>query len=368
MKKIFAINLGSTSTKTVYYEDSACKCEGNIQHKAEDIKKFHTVWEQFEYRKKDILAFMKDNGIDFYDIDAFTSRGGHTIPLISGVYEITDLMLEQSGSEKYGNHITDVGIKLASIFAKENGKALALTVDPPVTDEFEPLARYSGLPEMPRVSSFHALNHKAVAKQYAEDINRKYEDLNLVVCHMGGGTSCAAHRLGRMIDGTNGLEGDGPFSTNRTGALPVGALINACYSGKYSSKEMHRMVNGLGGMMAYVNDSDVKTVAEKALSGDHKCREVLEAMMYQTAKEIAAMAAVLNGKVDVILVTGGIAHSKYLIDILKERVSFIAEVIVYPGEYEMRSLAMNSYKALTGEVEIKNFDKTADAAKQEERP
>ena len=367
MKKIVAINLGSTSTKIVYYEDAVCKYDENLPHKSEDLKKFKTVWEQLEFRKKDILEFMRAHTIDFKDIDVFTSRGGHTIPLKSGVYKITGLMLEQSASEKYGNHITDVGIKLASIFAKENGKALALTVDPPVTDEFEPLARYSGLPEMPRVSSFHALNHKAVARKYAEDIGKKYEDLNLVVCHMGGGTSCAAHKKGRMIDGTNGLEGDGPFSTNRSGALPVGALIDMCYSGKYSCKEMHRKVNGLGGMMAYVNDNDVKTVSEKALSGDGKCNETLEAMMYQTAKEIAAMAAALNGNVDAILVTGGIAHSKYVIDLLKERVSFIAKLVLYPGEYEMQSLALNSYKALTGEVEIKDFDKAAMTEKQGEK-
>jgi len=364
MKKIFAINLGSTSTKIVYYEDAVCKCDENFQHKAEDIKKFVTVWDQIEYRKNDILKFMKDHNIDFMDIDAFTSRGGHTVPVVSGVYEITEMMLEQSRSEKYGNHITDVGIKLAWMFAKENGKALALTVDPPVTDEFEVLARYSGLPEMPRVSSFHALNHKAVARKYSGDIKQKYEDLDLVVCHMGGGITCAAHKHGRMIDGTNGLEGDGPFSTNRSGALPVGALINACYSGEYTCKEMHRKVNGLGGMMAYVNESDTKTVVERGNAGDCKSKEVIEAMMYQTAKEIAAMAAVLKGKVDAIIITGGMANSNYLIDLLRERVGFIAEVVSYPGEFEMESLALNSYKALEGEVEIRDFDKVAGEVKQ----
>ena len=365
MKKIFAINLGSTSTKIVYYEDDVCKCDDNIPHKAEELKKFPTVWDQLEFRKSDILGFMKDNNIDFMDIDAFTSRGGHSIPLISGVYKITALMLEQSASQKYGNHISDVGIKLASIFAKENGKAVALTVDPPVTDEFEPLARYSGLPEIPRVSSFHALNHKAVSKKYAEDIKRKYEDLNLIVCHMGGGITCAAHKQGRMIDGTNGLEGDGPFSTNRSGALPIGKLIDICFSGEFTCKEMHRKVNGLGGMMAYANDSDCKAVEDKALAGDAKSEEIIEAMMYQTAKEIAAMASVLKGRVDAIVITGGMARSKYLIDMLRERVGFIAEIVCYPGEFEMQSLALNSYRALTGEVAIKDFDAAAAEAKKQ---
>ena len=359
MKKIFAINLGSTSTKVVYYEDSVCKYDENIKHNIEELKKFLTVWDQLEFRKKDLLDFIKAHNIDFNDIDAFTSRGGHTISLISGVYKITDLMLEQSATQKYGNHISDVGIKLASIFAKENGKAVALTVDPPVTDEFEPLARYSGLPEIPRVSSFHALNHKAVSRKYAEDIGRKYEDLNLIVCHMGGGITCAAHKKGKMIDATNGLEGDGPFSTNRCGGLPIGKLIDLCYSGQYTCKEMHRKVNGMGGMVAYVNDNDCKTVEEKGLAGDKKCREVVEAMMYQTAKEIAALASVLKGEVDAILVTGGQAYSKYLIDLLKERTGFIAKLVAYPGEFEMLSLGLNSYKALIGEVEIKDFDKAA---------
>jgi butyrate kinase len=356
VKKILAINLGSTSTKIVYYEDDNCRYEESLPHKSDELKKFPTVWDQVDYRKKAILDFLDMHGIDLHEINVFTSRGGHTMSVVSGVYKITPLMLEQSRSEKYGNHICDVGIQLADLFAKENGKALALTVDPPVTDEFEPLARYSGLPEMPRRSSFHALNHKAAAKQFAQDTGKKYEELNVIVCHMGGGTSCAAHKKGRMVDGTNGLEGDGPFSTNRSGALPVGALIEACYSGKYTLTEMHRKVNGLGGMMAYVNESDAKLVEEKALAGDDVCREVIEAMMYQTAKEIAAMAVVMNGNVDTIIVTGGIAYSDYIIDLLRERVGFIAPLVTYPGEYEMQSLALNSYKALLGQVEIKEFE------------
>jgi butyrate kinase len=358
VKKILALNFGSTSTKIVYYEDDQCRFEESLPHKTEEIKAFTTVWDQLEYRKKAVLDFIKAHNIDFYDIDAFTSRGGHTMPMTGGVYRITPLMLEQSGSEKYGNHISDVGIKLADIFAKENGKAAALTVDPPVTDEFEPLARYSGLPEMPRRSSFHALNHRAAAKKYAEDIHRNYEDLNLIGCHMGGGTTVAVHKQGKMIDGTNGLEGDGPFSTNRSGALPVGDLIEACYSGKYTLKEMHRKVNGLGGMMAYIGDSDVRSVHHKAEAGDEKCREVLEAMVYQTAKEIAAAAAVLKGKVDAIILTGGIANSDFIVDLLRDRIGFISKVVVYAGEFEMLSLALNSYRALTGQVQIKKLEDT----------
>jgi butyrate kinase len=364
VKKILAVNLGSSSTKIVYYEDEGCRFEESLPHKSEEIKSFATVWDQMEYRKKAILDFIKTHGIDFYDIDAFTSRGGHTMPIVSGVYRITPLMLEQSRSEQYGSHICDVGLKLAAVFAEENRRAFALTVDPPVTDEFEPLARYSGLPEMPRRSSFHALNHKAAAKKYAGDIQRNYEDLSLIVCHMGGGITVAAHKQGRMIDGTNGLEGDGPFSTNRSGALPVGALIEACYSGKYTLKEMHRRVNGLGGMMAYVGDSDVLSVYRKAGAGDSKCREVLAAMAYQTAKEIAAAAAVLKGRVDAVIITGGIANSDFIVDLLKDRIGFIAPVAVYPGEFEMMSLALNSYRALTGQEEIKTLEDMVTTTKE----
>ena len=351
MKKIFVINLGSTSTKLAYFEDDKCIFKETLKHKAEEIKQFNNIWEQESYRKDAIDKFMMEHNIVVSELDAIVSRGGHTEPLKSGVYLINQKMLDESRSMKYGNHVSDLGILLASIYAKEG--PIPLTVDTACTDEFEPLARYSGLKEIERVSRFHILNHKAVAKKYAKDINRKYEDLNLVVCHMGGGTSVAIHHHGRLIDGNNGLDGDGPFSTDRSCGLPVGALIDMCYSGKYSYKEMRRKIKGLGGLMSYVGETDVELIQKKALEeNDLECKNALDAMCYQTAKEIAAMASVVCGKVDAILITGGIANSKYLMDEITRRVSFIAPVHLYPGEFEMESLGINAYKALINEEKI----------------
>ena len=355
MKKIIAINLGSTSTKIVYYEDDVCVFADELQHDILTIKKYNTVWQQKQFRMDAIIDFINKNDIEIENIDAFTSRGGHTIPIEGGVYEVTELMLEQSDSEIYGNHISDVGLQIASDLAKKyNTKAF--TVDPPITDEFEPLAYYSGLPEIKRKSSMHALNHKAVARKYAIDNNTNYEDLNLVVVHLGGGVSVAAHKKGKMIDGHNALLGDGPFSTNRTGSLPVGDLIKMCYSGEYTYEQMKKKLNGEGGMVAYVGDNSVLNVYNKAMAGDTKCLEVLNAMVYQIAKEIGAYATVLKGQIDAIIMTGGIAKSEYIVNQISERVSYIAPISVYPGEFEMESLAKNSYKALIGEVKIKKVE------------
>ena len=350
MKKIFVINLGATSTKIAYFEDDTCIYKENLSHPMEEIRKFETVWDQQEYRKKAIDDFMDTHGIKVKELDAIVSRGGHTEPITGGTYRITPKMLNQSRSMKYGNHVTDLGLQLAAQYAKEG--PLPFTVDTSCTDEFEPLARYSGLKEIPRVSRFHALNHKAVARKYAEETGKAYEDLNLVVCHMGGGTSVAAHRKGRMIDGDYGLEGDGPFSTDRACGLPVGGVIDMCYSGKYTYKELKRKVKGLGGLMSYVGETDCRVIEKEAVKGNAQYKEVLQAMCYQTAKEIAAMSSVMCGEVDAILVTGGIAYSKFLMAEIENRVKFIAPVKLYPGEYEMESLGINTYRALTGQVEI----------------
>jgi butyrate kinase len=355
--KIVAINLGSTSTKIAYYVDTLCQVQTTLPHSTEKIAGYSSVWEQYDLRKTAIDAFLKDQGINPRGLSAFVSRGGHTQPLTGGTYRITPAMLEQSASEKYGNHVSDLGIKLAYDYAAEIG-CLPLTVDTPATDEFGPLARYSGLPEIQRESHFHALNHKAVARRFAQDTKSDYESLNLIVCHMGGGTTVAAHRQGKMIDATNGLDGDGPFSTNRTGALPVGALVNLCYSGQYTHKEMHRKINGMGGMIAYLGETDMRVIEEKAKGGDERFDEVTEAMCYQTAKEIGAMATVLCGKVDAILFTGGIAYSDYVMDKIIRRVEHIAPVKRYPGEFEMESLCSNAYRALIGQIEIKTIDDT----------
>lgn len=352
-KKIIAINLGSTSTKIAYYIDEHCEFKENINHPIDDIKSFENIWAQFEYRKKAIKDFLAGKGLMIKDMDAVVTRGGHTEAIEGGTYCINEKMLQQSSSEKYGNHATDLGLKIADAFSKEGPQAF--TVDPPVTDEFEPLARYSGIPEIKRRSSFHVLNHRAVGKQYAKDYGKCYEKINLVVVHMGGGISIAAHKNGRLIDANNAIDGDGPFSTNRCCGVPAGDLVKLCYSGKYTYQEMRKLLNGNSGLVAYAGDSDVKSVSEKAASGDVKCKEALDAMCYQIAKEIGAYAAVLDGSVDAILLTGGIAYSECIVNDIKKKVKFIAPVIAYPGEYEMQSLALNTLAVLNGEIEAKEL-------------
>jgi len=351
--KILALNLGSTSTKVAYYEDDVCKVKENIEHPASEIKGFSSFWEQDEYRTNIIEKFMKENEIDKDSLDVIVSRGGHTKPLEGGVYRVDEEMLEQQASGLYGQHPCDLGSKIAYRMTK-TCKAVPLIVDPPITDEFEPVARLSGHPLIERRSSFHALSHKATAKRYARENGLKYEDLNLIVVHLGGGISVAPHKKGRMIDGDNGLEGDGPFSTNRTGALPVGDLVRLCFSGEYTYKEVIKMLNGNGGLMAYLGTADCREV-EKNAETDEKARLCLDAMIYQVCKQIGAMASVLQGKVDAILVTGGIAYSKTIVQKIKDSVEFIAPIVVYPGENEMESLARGALEVLRGEDEIKEF-------------
>jgi butyrate kinase len=233
-------------------------------------------------------------------------------------------------------------------------KAIPLIVDPPITDEFDPVARVSGHPFFERRSSFHALSHKATAKRYARENGLNYENLNLVVAHLGGGISVAPHKKGRMIDGDNGLEGDGAFSTNRTGYLPVGDLIRLCFSGKYTYDKVHKMINGNGGLMAYLGTADVKEVEEKAKT-DENAALYLDAMIYQVCKQIGAMATVLCGKVDAILVTGGIAYSQTIVQKIKDRCGYIAPIVVYPGENEMESLIRGALEGLRGETPIRKF-------------
>lgn len=354
MKKIIVINLGSTSTKLAYFENDVCVMKKTVEHQAEEIKKFNNIWEQKIFRMNVIEEFMQEVNVKPAELSAFVTRGGHTIPIVGGVYRVNKVMAEMSRSEKYGNHISDLGLQIARDYAEKYGLE-PLTVDSPCTDEFEPLARYSGLKEIERVSRFHALNQKAAAREYASDIGARYEDLNLIVCHLGGGSSVAAHKKGLMIDGPNGLDGDGPFSTNRCCGLPVGALVDMCYSWKYTYQEMRRKLNGLGGLMSYIGETDVRKICNEIEKGNKEYKEALDAMCYQHAKAIGEMAAVLKGDVDAIIFTGGIAYSEYVINNISEYISFIAPIVVKAGEYEMKSLGTNAYYALTGKVEIKEI-------------
>ncbi len=354
MKRIFAINLGSTSTKVAFYEDSVCVLKDTIRHSTEDLAVFRTVFDQKDLRQELILAYMEKNGIDLDSLDAIVTRGPQTEPVKGGVYRINDAMIAQAVSGDYGVHVCSVGSLIVRDLTKGR-KAIPLTCDIPTTDEFIPLARYSGLKEIQRISSFQALNQRAMARYYAESIGRDYRDLNLVVVMLGGGISVVAHEHGAMVDGPDALTGDGTFSNNRCCGLPTGPLVRLCYSGKYDLEGMLRHINGEGGLISYLGTTDVLRILEQIEKGDSYAREVLEAMCYQTAKDIGAYATVLKGKVDAILLTGGMANSDFITSNIRERVEFIAPVIIIPGEREMEALCLNAYEALTGQQELQEF-------------
>lgn len=353
--KVVAINLGSTSTKIAYFINDTCQISTSLSHDSKVLASFKDIWEQYDLRKEAILNFLKEQNISLSDLDAFSSRGGHCEPVVGGTYRINDAFRAQNRSGNYGVHVGNLGVEIAYELCQQSDHAIPVVTDLPTTDEFEPLARYSGLKEIPRESRFQALNHKAMARYYAESIGKNYEDLNLVVAMLGGGISVAAHKKGLMVDGPDALTGDGTFSNNRCCGLPVGSLIKLCYSGKYTEKEMLRHINGEAGLLSYLGTTDIRAIVDKAKAGDAQCAEVLAAMCYQTSKDIGAYATVLKGDVDAILLTGGMANSEYLTDLIKERVSFIAPVVILPGEREMESLCLNAYKAVSGQIELKEF-------------
>jgi butyrate kinase len=353
--KVFAFNLGSTSTKVVYYEDDQCVMSAGIAHPPEQIASMNRFEDQLNLRRDALIALMDEHGIKLNELDSITTRGGLTQPIVSGTYRVSAAMVEQASSGRYGQHVCNLGPRIAFNLCKESDHAVPLTTDVPTTDDFEPLARYSGLRGITRTSLFHALNQKAMSRFYAESIGKCYEELNLICAMLGGGISVVAHRQGRMIDGPNAVDGEGAFSNNRSGSLPVSDLIRLCFSGEHNCEEMLHLVNGEAGLLSYLGTMDVKEVCERIDEGDAEAAEVLEAMCYQTAKEIGAYATVLEGKVDAIILTGGVANSAFVCERIGKRVNFIAPVIVLPGEREMESLALNSYRALTGQIPIQEF-------------
>lgn len=352
--QILTINPGSTSTKIAVFNDEKEVFSKTLRHSAEELSPFTTVASQFQFRKDIILSELKQAGFQMNDFHAIVGRGGLVKPIPSGIYEFNDALAHDLEHPVMGEHASNLGGLIAKDIAREIGNGIkAYIADPVVVDELEPIARISGHPAIQRVSIFHALNQKVIARTYAREIGKKYEELNLIVAHMGGGISVGAHYHGKVVDVNNALDGDGPFSPERSGGLPTGALVELCFSGK-SKGEIKKMLKGEGGVVAYLDTNDMRTVEEKAPI-DPKFGMVQDAMCYQVAKEIGAMAAVLRGKVDAILLTGGIAYGKPLTNYIKEMVEFIAPVKVYPGEDEMRALAMNGLMVLKGEMEAQNY-------------
>jgi butyrate kinase len=353
--KLLIINPGSTSTKIGIYEDQKQVLEETLRHSSEEIAQYSNIFEQFEFRENVILDVLKEKDINLSTLDAVVGRGGLLKPIEGGTYKVNEIMLQDLKVGVLGQHASNLG----GILANEIAKGLnipAFIVDPVVVDEMEEIARISGIPEIERVSIFHALNQKAVAKRYSDEVNKKYEDINVIVAHLGGGISVGAHKNGRVIDVNNALDGEGPFSPERSGGLPVGDLVKLCFSGRYTHDEIKKMINGKGGFVAHYNTNDARAVSEAMRQGDKKAEVLFKAMAYQIAKEIGKCAAVLCGKVDAIILTGGIAYSKEIVELIKERVEFIAPVVVYPGEDELLALAQGGLRVLKGEERAKEYE------------
>lgn len=353
---ILAINPGSTSTKIAIFQNAKPAFMKTIRHSCDEIEKYDKITDQYEFRKDVIYEQLKEAGTDLKKIRAVVGRGGLVKPIPSGVYTVNDRMKADVKNSPLGEHASNLGALIADDIAKTLPNARAFIADPVVVDEFEEIARISGHPDFERHSIFHALNQKATARSHAKSIMRTYEELNLIVVHLGGGISVGAHCKGKVIDVNQGLDGDGAFSPERSGTLPVGALVKACFSGKYTLAQFKKMIKGNGGMTAYLGTNNAYEVELKAADGDKKSKLIFEAMAYQTAKEIGAMATVLKGEVDGILITGGVANSKWFVNMIIERVYKIGPVHVYPGEDEMRALAMNGLRILKGEAEPLEYE------------
>ncbi len=356
MYKLLIINPGSTSTKIAVFHDKEQVFKKNIKHPTEEVSKFEKIADQFEFRKDVIMGELKAEGIDLNGLTAVVGRGGLLHPLTSGVYEVNAAMIRDLNEAANGEHACNLGGLIAASIAKEFG-VKAYIADPVVVDEMDDVARYSGHPLFPRKSIFHALNQKIIARTHARAVNKKYEDLNLIGIHLGGGISVAAHKKGRVVDVNNALNGDGPFTPERSGVLPSGPLMNACFSGKYTKKDIDLMLKGQGGFVAYLGTNDALTVEKEVRAGNKEWEKVYRAMAYQIAKEVGGLAAsAFSMDVDGIFVTGGMAYDKLFCSILNDHLHKIAPVYVYPGEDEMAALAMNGVMVLDGEVEAKMYE------------
>lgn len=352
--KSLIINPGSTSTKIGVFEDETLLFEETLRHSTEEIAQYASIVEQKDFRKEIIMNLLKEKNFDINSLNMVVGRGGMLKPIPGGTYAVTDDLLNDLKIGKQGQHASNLG----GILAREIGDSIGVPsfiVDPVVVDELCTVARYSGVPELPRTSVFHALNQKAVAKRYAKEIGKAYESLNLIVVHMGGGVSVGAHEKGKVIDVFNALDGDGAFSPERAGGAPSGALIKLCFSGKYTEKEVYKKFVGNGGFNAYIGTNDMRDVEKMVNDGDAKAKEIRDAFIFQVTKDIGSMACVLKGKVDQIIVTGGIAYDKAVVAGLKEASEWIAPFTVYPGEDELLALVQGGLRVLNGEEAAKEY-------------
>ncbi len=351
--RILVINPGSTSTKVAVYEDEKPVWMTGAHHHVSELAAFHRISDQYEYRRDFIMERLRKDGIEL-DFDAVIGRGGLTKPLKGGVYAVNELMKHDLVHAER-EHACNLGALIAAEIAGQCG-CPAFIADPVVVDEMRPEARYTGFPGIDRKSIFHALNQKAVARKYAASAGRKYEEMRLIVGHIGGGISVGAHVDGRVVDVNNALDGEGPFSPERAGTVPSGQLVDVCFSGMYTKKQIKQMISGKGGLAALLGETDMITIDRKAAAGEEPYREVLAAMLYTIAKQIGAMYVAMTGQVEAIILTGGIAHSDYCMSLLKRQIDYLAPVVVMPGENEMGSLAYNALGVLRGELPLLEYE------------
>lgn len=351
--RILVINPGSTSTKIAVYEDEKPLLVRSLRHSKEELSVYPKLTDQFEFRKSLVVEELEMENIPFR-FDAIIGRGGLIKPIPGGVYEVNEAM-KHDAIHTSRVHASNLGCLIAAELAATIPGCRAFIADPVVVDELDDVARITGSPLLPRLAIWHALNHRAIARRYAREQGKKYEDVNVIVCHLGGGITVGVHKQGRVVDVNNGLDGEGPLSPERAGTLPAAQLVDLCFSGRYTEEELKQLITGRGGLVAHLGTTDVSAIAASVEDGDKRSELVLNAMIYQIAKSVGAASVVLYGKVDAILITGGIAYCDYVITRLKERISFLAPIHVYPGEDEMEALALNALHALTGEVTVSKY-------------
>ncbi|MGK9428539.1 butyrate kinase [Bacillus atrophaeus] len=353
-KRILILNPGSTSTKIGVFHNERCIFEVTLRHNAEELQRFHSIIDQYGFRKRHILESLHEQGINISKFDAVCARGGLLRPIEGGTYEVNDVMIEDLKSGYAGQHASNLG----GIIAREIADGLNIPsyiVDPVVVDEMSALAKISGMPEIERKSIFHALNQKAVARQAAASLGKRYENMKMIVTHMGGGITVGVHDRGKVADVNNGLHGEGPFSPERAGTVPAGDLVDLCFSGKYTREDIMKKLVGTGGLLGYLDTTDAVRVENMIQSGDEKARLIYDAMAYQVAKEIGAASAVLKGEVEVIVLTGGLAYGKSFVSSIRSYIDWISDVLVYPGENELQSLAQGALRVLLGEEQSKRY-------------
>ena len=363
--RILVINTGSTSSKIALYDAGEKMFETNLTHTADEVAKYDSVMDQGDMRRDAITDFLSAKGIPLYTIDVAMARGGLITPIRTGVYEVTEAMRDALVAGREGVHACNLSALLADDIAlmvnkarDENGimeRCRAFIADPPLADEMLPEVKVGGLPEFPRRTLFHALNSRAMVRRYARSIGKSNKDVTVIVAHMGGGSSVSLHRHGLVIDVNDSLGGDGPISPERAGSVPAFPLVEKCFSGKWTEDQIKKRLVGRGGAVAYFGTNDFRELTARALEGDRECETFIKGYCISFAKYIAAVSTVVYGKVDAIILTGGIAYSDYITKDIEERVSFIAPVVIYPGENEMESLAENGYGILAGEFEIKEY-------------